>query len=117
MFAHAGHCRLCREEEGFFTKRIIRSLLRNQFKLCLCISKILALVIKLSQLHSNFRSERRGSMLLEEALGGLNNFRFVAAGCLLNLEVEVVAAVRSCRRLRPGCAMQVLARFVQEGRL
>src|SRR5436309_8940276 len=42
MFTHAGHCRLCREEEGFFTKRIIRSLLRNQFKLCLCVRKILA---------------------------------------------------------------------------
>src|SRR5438093_13218874 len=61
MFTHAGHCRLCREEQGFFTKRIIGSLLRNQFKLCLCIRKILALVIKLSQLHSNFRSEQHGT--------------------------------------------------------
>src|SRR5438445_13000222 len=100
MFTHAGHCRLCREEEGFFTKRIIGSLLRNKFKLCLCIRKILALVIKLSQLHSNFRSERRGSMLFEEALCELNTFRFVAAGIFVNPAVEIVAAFPGCSRWR-----------------
>src|SRR4029077_2939652 len=80
MFAHTGHCRLCLEKDGFFTKRTIGSLLRNKFKLRLCVRKILAPVIKLSQLHSDFQSERRGSMLFEEALCELNNFRFVAAG-------------------------------------
>src|SRR6185312_10467897 len=78
VFTHAGHCRLCREEEGFFSKRIIGSLLSNKFKLRLCVREVLASVIQLSQLHSNFRSERRGPMLFEEALCEINNFRFVA---------------------------------------
>src|SRR6516165_11094348 len=90
MLAHAQHGRCCREKERFFRERVVRILLRNDFKLCLCVCEILAAVIKLRQFHSNVRSKWGLPMLLEESLCKLNDFRVISARCLFYPDAEIV---------------------------
>src|SRR6266436_7166512 len=114
MLAHAQHGRFCGEKERFFRERVIRTLLRNDFKLRLRICEILAAIIKLRQFHSNFGSEGGLPMLLEESLCKLNDFRVISASCLFYPDAEIVGPFcRSSGRCTRGCVIQIFACFIQ----
>src|SRR6188508_2238717 len=114
MLAHARHGGFCGEKEGFFCERVVRILLRNNFKLRLRICEILATIIKLRQFHSNFSSELRLSMLLKKSLSELNDFRFVSARCFLYPDAEILGAFGgSSGRSGLNRVIQVFSRFVQ----
>src|SRR5918996_145970 len=92
MLTHARHGRFRREKERFFRERVIRTLLRDNFKLRLRICEILATIIKLRQFHSNFSCELRLAVLLEKSLSELNDFRFVSAACFFYPDAEIIGA-------------------------
>src|SRR5206468_3236316 len=105
------------EKERFFRERVIRSLLRDNFKLRLRICEILATIIKLRQFHSNFPSKLRLAMLLEKSLSQLNDFRFVSAGCFFYPDAEIIGAFGGCSgRSGLNCVVQVSSRFIQAWR-
>src|SRR5205823_6980373 len=105
------------EKERFFRERVIRILLRDNFKLRLRICEILTTIVKLCQFHSNFPSELRLAMLLEKPLSELSDFRFVSTACFFYPDAEIIGAFsRSSGGSGLNCVVQIFSRFIQAWR-
>src|SRR2546423_7894825 len=106
--------RFRRKKERLFRQRTAWILLRKDFKLRLCVRKILTAIISLRQLHPNIRGEGGACVLLEKTTCQPNDFGVVAFSRVFDPDRKIIASLSGCcSRLGLSRMREIFPRFIQ----